>query len=69
MVCKKKKCFFWGDTKIHAKSLGVASWHVPLDEISCLAWLTRILPSSTTFAQIFVWGMVLFFLVTHLPVV
>lgn len=49
--------------------IGVASWHVPLDEIKCLFFLTKILPSSTTFADLFVWGMVGFFLVTHLPVV
>ncbi|GAN10295.1 ethanolaminephosphotransferase 1 [Mucor ambiguus] len=47
---------------------GVASWHVPVDEISCLAWTTSILPSGTTGADLFVWGMVVFFLVTHLPV-
>ncbi|KAK4514582.1 uncharacterized protein ATC70_002180 [Mucor velutinosus] len=47
---------------------GIASWHVPVDEISCLAWTTSILPSGTTGADLFVWGMVVFFLVTHLPV-
>ncbi|GAA5800021.1 hypothetical protein HPULCUR_005442 [Helicostylum pulchrum] len=46
---------------------GVASWHVPLDEISCLSQFS-FLPSNTTFADVFVIGMVFFFLVTHLPV-
>lgn len=47
---------------------GVASWHVPISEISCLSFLSVLLPSSTTFAEIFVWGMVGLFFVTHLPV-
>ncbi|KAI8369737.1 hypothetical protein BD560DRAFT_397675 [Blakeslea trispora] len=48
---------------------GVASWHVRVSEISWLSWLTHfILPKATTFADVFVWGMVAFFFVTHLPV-
>ncbi|KAG2206536.1 hypothetical protein INT47_008553 [Mucor saturninus] len=46
---------------------GIGSWHVPLKEISCLSWM-GLLPSNTTFADVFVIGMVLFFVVTHLPV-
>ncbi|KAI8878182.1 Choline/ethanolaminephosphotransferase [Backusella circina FSU 941] len=52
--------FLWSGFK------GAASWHVPVAEISFLSWAH--FPSGTTFADLFVWGMIVFFLVTHLPV-
>ncbi|RCI05140.1 hypothetical protein CU098_013317 [Rhizopus stolonifer] len=47
---------------------GVASWQTPVNQVPWLAWLTTILAADMTFADVFVWGMTGFFLVTHLPV-
>ncbi|KAI8142474.1 hypothetical protein BJV82DRAFT_615018 [Fennellomyces sp. T-0311] len=46
---------------------GAASWHVPVRDISLLSGVAPYLPEDTNFAKLFVWGMVFFFLVTHLP--
>ncbi|KAI8381364.1 CDP-alcohol phosphatidyltransferase-domain-containing protein [Radiomyces spectabilis] len=47
---------------------GAASWHIPVTEVARLSWIARYLPEATTFADVFVWGMVFFFVVTHCPV-
>ncbi|OBZ80335.1 Cholinephosphotransferase 1, partial [Choanephora cucurbitarum] len=63
--------FIWSGIfdRLTLERIGVASWHVRVSEISWLSWLTQfVLPESTTFADVFVWGMVAFFLFTHLPV-
>ncbi|KAI8082891.1 CDP-alcohol phosphatidyltransferase-domain-containing protein [Halteromyces radiatus] len=46
---------------------GASSWHVPLSAVSRLSWISSHLPNGTCFADIFVWGMILFFLITHCP--
>jgi ethanolaminephosphotransferase len=47
----------------------VASWHIPLDSVSSLAWLANFLPAGMTAAEVFVWGLFVFFVVTHCTVV
>ncbi|CAO3582363.1 unnamed protein product [Absidia cylindrospora] len=46
---------------------GAQSWHVPLADISCLSWVSPLVPSGTRCADVFVWGMFGFFLTTHCP--
>lgn len=48
--------------------LGPESWHVPLSEVSWFAWLSSFLPLEATFADVFIYGLVFFFLATQLPV-
>ncbi|KAI8099516.1 CDP-alcohol phosphatidyltransferase-domain-containing protein [Halteromyces radiatus] len=48
---------------------GASSWHIPLDTIPSASWLTHWLPARTTGAEIFVWGTVFFFVVTHCTMV
>ncbi|KAI9323205.1 hypothetical protein BX666DRAFT_1884291 [Dichotomocladium elegans] len=47
---------------------GAGSWHVPLGEIESLTWLASAVGEDMTFSKLFVWGMIFFFLLTHLPV-
>ncbi|CAO3582368.1 unnamed protein product [Absidia cylindrospora] len=47
--------------------VGAQSWHVPLADISCLSWVSPLVPSGTRCADVFVWGMFGFFLTTHCP--
>ncbi|SAM03402.1 hypothetical protein [Absidia glauca] len=46
---------------------GAQSWHVPLTAISSMSWISSLLPAGTCFADLFVWGMLVFFLTTHCP--
>ncbi|KAI8365273.1 CDP-alcohol phosphatidyltransferase-domain-containing protein [Radiomyces spectabilis] len=48
---------------------GVASWHVPIQDVPSLSWLSWMVPENTTAAAIFVWGTALLLVFTHLPVV
>ncbi|KAI8336590.1 CDP-alcohol phosphatidyltransferase-domain-containing protein [Chlamydoabsidia padenii] len=48
---------------------GVSSWHVPWDTVPSLSWISNLLPPGTTGAQLFVWGTLIFFVMTHCTVV
>ncbi|KAI8987026.1 CDP-alcohol phosphatidyltransferase-domain-containing protein [Pilobolus umbonatus] len=47
---------------------GASSWQVPLEQISYLSWITKIIPADTTFADLFIYALILMFLVAHAPV-
>ncbi|CEJ02843.1 hypothetical protein RMCBS344292_16837 [Rhizopus microsporus] len=47
---------------------GPASWHTPISEVSCLSWTSSFLASETSFADVFVYGLIFFFVTTQLPV-
>ncbi|KAI7850087.1 hypothetical protein BDC45DRAFT_518963 [Circinella umbellata] len=46
---------------------GASSWHIPLSDVSWTSGIAKYLPEGMDFSKLFVWGMVFFFLVTHLP--
>ncbi|KAG0735075.1 hypothetical protein G6F57_008371 [Rhizopus arrhizus] len=47
---------------------GPDSWHVPISEVAWFSWLSSFLPVETTFANLFIYGLIFFFLTTQLPV-